>query len=162
MTFPTCSPHFSRHFPHTFPIYFAHIFPTLFPQDVRWCRGSISERIFAPLAERIRAGGGKIFGGRAVERVGVDARTNSITSLQARDTETGQTVDIADLDAVVFAVGVKGLQTLVLNNPEALGTRDEFSRTLNLKTIDCVSVRLHLRLCVCGVRVRARESMSRR
>jgi len=39
-------------------------------------------------------------------------------------------------------VGVKGLQTLVLNNPEALGTRDEFSRTLNLKTIDCVSVRL--------------------
>lgn len=51
-------------------------------------------------------------------------------------------MDISDLDAVVFAVGVKGMQNLVLGNPEALGTRDEFSRTLRLKTIDCVSVRL--------------------
>ena len=111
-------------------------------KDVRWCRGSIAERIFAPLAERIREGGGEILGGTAVEQIGVDERTNSITSLRAREAATGKTVQISDLDAVVFAVGVKGMQTLVLNNPEALGTRDEFSRTMRLKTIDCVSVRL--------------------
>ena len=101
-------------------------------KDVRWCRGSIAERIFAPLAERIREGGGEILGGTAVEQIGVDERTNSITSLRAREAATGKTVQISDLDAVVFAVGVKGMQTLVLNNPEALGTRDEFSRTMRL------------------------------
>jgi len=116
-------------------------FPPL-QQDVRWCRGSISERIFAPLADRIRAGGGRILGGTAVERVVVDPKTNSITSLRAREVATGRAVEVSDLDAVVFAVGVKGMQTLVMDNPETLGTRDEFSRTMSLKTIDCVSVRL--------------------
>ena len=72
----------------------------------------------------------------------MDEKTNSITSLVAKETATGKKIEIADLDAVVFAMGVKGMQSLVLNNPEALGTRDEFSRTMNLKTIHCVSVRL--------------------
>ena len=60
----------------------------------------------------------------------------------AKEVATGKSVEISDLDAVIFAVGVKGMQTLVMGNPETLGTRDEFSRTMALKTIDCVSVRL--------------------
>lgn len=110
--------------------------------DVRWCRGSIAEKIFAPLADRIRENSGRILGGVAVERVDVDEKTNSIVAVHGTNRETNEKVSVGDLDAVVFAVGVKGMQNLVLGNQQSLGTRDEFARTLALKTIDCVSVRL--------------------
>lgn len=34
--------------------------------DVCWCRGSVAERIFAPLVTRIKASGGKVLGGQRV------------------------------------------------------------------------------------------------
>lgn len=41
--------------------------------DVCWCRGSVAEKIFAPLIGRIRARGGSVTGSRLVERLDVDA-----------------------------------------------------------------------------------------
>lgn len=46
-------------------------------------------------------------------------------------------------DALVFAVGVTGMQKIVQANP-SLGTRPEFQRMMNLRGIDVVSTRLWL------------------
>jgi hypothetical protein len=48
-----------------------------------------------------------------------------------------------DTDAIVFAVGVTGMQKIVQANP-ALGSRPEFRRMMNLRGIDVVSTRLWL------------------
>lgn len=40
--------------------------------DVCWCRGSVAEKIFAPLMDRIRARGGRVTGSRLVERLDVN------------------------------------------------------------------------------------------
>jgi hypothetical protein len=39
--------------------------------DVCWCKGSVAERIFAPLVQRIKDAGGKIVGGQFVTDVQV-------------------------------------------------------------------------------------------
>jgi uncharacterized protein with NAD-binding domain and iron-sulfur cluster len=48
-----------------------------------------------------------------------------------------------DADAVVFAVGIAGMQRIVAACP-ALAARPEFRATAELRSIDCVSVRLWL------------------
>lgn len=47
------------------------------------------------------------------------------------------------MDAVVFAVGVTGMQKIVAANP-ALGARADFRRIMNLQGLDVVSTRLWL------------------
>lgn len=47
------------------------------------------------------------------------------------------------MDAVVFAVGVTGMQKIVGANP-ALGGRADFRRIMNLQGLDVVSTRLWL------------------
>lgn len=39
--------------------------------DVCWCKGSVAERIFKPLMERIRKAGGSIMGAKAVTDIKV-------------------------------------------------------------------------------------------
>ena len=39
--------------------------------DVCWCKGSVAERIFEPLVQRIKEGGGNIVGGQFVTDVQV-------------------------------------------------------------------------------------------
>jgi hypothetical protein len=41
--------------------------------DVCWCKGSVSEKIFMPLVEKIKSAGGKIQGSTFVTDVQVDA-----------------------------------------------------------------------------------------
>lgn len=59
-----------------------------------------------------------------------------------RDVTTGETTTF-EADALVFAVGVTGMQKIVQGNP-ALGARPEFRRMMNLRGIDVVSTRLWL------------------
>jgi hypothetical protein len=59
-----------------------------------------------------------------------------------RDVATGEIVT-HETDAVVFAVGITGMQKIVRANP-ALGSRPEFRRMMNLRGIDVVSTRLWL------------------
>ena len=61
---------------------------------------------------------------------------------RCRDVSTGETTTF-ETDALVFAVGVTGMQKIVQANP-ALGTRPEFRRMMNLRGIDVVSTRLWL------------------
>ena len=46
--------------------------------DVRWCRGSISERILQPLVRRIEAHGGVVLGGRKVLEVMASAGSSKL------------------------------------------------------------------------------------
>eukprot|EP00892_Ulva_mutabilis_P003924 jgi/Ulvmu1/1903/UM012_0062.1 len=109
--------------------------------DVCWCRGSVAERIFAPLIDKIRARSGRVTGSRLVERLEVNAE-GLVDKVVARNTATGETVEHA-VDAVVFAVGVTGMQKIVSANP-ALGDRADFRRVMNLQGLDVVSTRLWL------------------
>jgi uncharacterized protein with NAD-binding domain and iron-sulfur cluster len=109
--------------------------------DVCWCRGSISERIFAPLIARIEAAGGSIRGGRLVSGLATDA-AGRVTSVTARSTADG-TEEVYEADAVVFAISVAGMQKLVAACP-VLAERHEFRRVMNLKSIDCISTRIWL------------------
>jgi uncharacterized protein with NAD-binding domain and iron-sulfur cluster len=59
-----------------------------------------------------------------------------------RDVQSGDTTK-HEADALVFAVGITGMQKIVQANP-ALGQRPEFRRMMNLRGIDVVSTRLWL------------------
>ena len=45
---------------------------------MRWCRGSISERILQPLVRRIEAHGGVVLGGRKVLEVMASAGSSKL------------------------------------------------------------------------------------
>jgi uncharacterized protein with NAD-binding domain and iron-sulfur cluster len=106
--------------------------------DVRWCRGSVAERVLAPLVARIGGAGGSFKWGHAVERVDTDG--DRAVGVVARDRATGAATRL-DVDAVVMAVGIKGMKAIVAASP-GLAARDEFRATASLRTIDCLSARL--------------------
>lgn len=108
--------------------------------DVRWCRGSIADRIFAPLVRRISASGGRVLGSHRVTGVTLDGegKVDGVTATDA----AGSPVRF-QADAVVFAVGISGMQRIVSACP-ALASRPEFRAVAELRSIDCVSVRLWL------------------
>lgn len=66
----------------------------------------MSERIFEPLVDRIKAAGAKIEGGQLVRRVEVDPTTGAAVSVVARNRDGQETV--FEADAVIFSVGVTG------------------------------------------------------
>ncbi|CAL8469873.1 g9415 [Coccomyxa elongata] len=107
--------------------------------DVCWAKGSVSELLFDPLVRRIEAAGGNIAGGRLVSGLQLDSLTGDVSAVVSRDRSGDETVHPAD--AVVFAIGISGMQKLVAGCPE-LGQRAEFARIGNLRSIDCIATRL--------------------
>jgi uncharacterized protein with NAD-binding domain and iron-sulfur cluster len=108
--------------------------------DVRWCRGSVVDRIFAPLVRRITAGGGRVLGGHRVTGVTMD-EDGRVAGVAA--TGPGGAPATFPADAVVFAVGIEGMKRIVGSCP-ALAARPEFRSATELASVDCVSVRLWL------------------
>eukprot|EP00879_Flechtneria_rotunda_P028371 GHRR01030475.1.p1 GENE.GHRR01030475.1~~GHRR01030475.1.p1 ORF type:complete len:457 (+),score=95.91 GHRR01030475.1:1370-2740(+) len=108
--------------------------------DVCWPRGSIAETIFTPMVKRIQAAGSQVKGGQLVTHLlpGPDGR--SIATVVSRDVSTGQTTS-HQCDAVVFAIGITGMQKLV-QQCRVLGTRQEFRKIMNLRSIDVIATRL--------------------
>lgn len=108
--------------------------------DVCWPRGSIAETIFTPMVDRIKTAGGQVLGGQLVTdlKPGPDGR--SIGTVVARDVTTGQTTSHT-ADAVVFAIGITGMQKLV-QQCRILGDRQEFRNVMNLRAIDVIATRL--------------------
>lgn len=47
--------------------------------DVCWCKGSVSERIFLPLVDKIKQAGAKIQGSTFVTGVSVNPATGEVT-----------------------------------------------------------------------------------
>lgn len=107
--------------------------------DICWCKGSVAERIFNPLVEKIKASGGNIIGNQAV----IDLRMNTegkIDGVVAKDTQTGKET-VYEADAVILAISIKGMQRL-LRSCATLSDRIEFQKILNLKGIDVMATRL--------------------
>lgn len=64
----------------------------------------------------------------------------SIGTVVSRDVTTGQTTS-HQADAVVFAIGITGMQKLV-QQCRILGERQEFRNVMNLRAIDVIATRL--------------------
>jgi uncharacterized protein with NAD-binding domain and iron-sulfur cluster len=67
-----------------------------------------------------------------------------VTSVETHSLATGRNNVIHDVDAVVLAVGAKGMGALMANSPECAALSPELVRAGTLGAIDVVSVRLWL------------------
>lgn len=114
--------------------------------DVRWIKArSIAEQLFAPLAQRLMASGGlQVLGGTIATRLNLDPNSTQVASVQTTTLATGEEGLIEDVDAVVLAVGAKGLRGLMAQSPQCAKAAPELAVAGSLGAIDVVSVRLWL------------------
>ncbi len=114
--------------------------------DVRWIKSkTIAEQLLAPLSERLRNQHHlEVLGGTLASRLNVSADGTTVTSVETRSLATGRSAVINDVDAVVLAVGAKGMGALMGNSPECAALSPELVRASSLGAIDVVSVRLWL------------------
>ncbi|WP_250122373.1 FAD-dependent oxidoreductase [Chroococcidiopsis sp. CCMEE 29] len=101
--------------------------------DVVWCRGTVGEMIFRPWVERIEQAGGRLLASRRVSDIILDS-TGRATGVVCGD-------EVFDADAVIFAVGISGMQKIVSSSP-SLQSRKEFRDVMNLGAIDVLATRL--------------------
>jgi uncharacterized protein with NAD-binding domain and iron-sulfur cluster len=107
--------------------------------DVVWCRGTVGEVIFQPWCDQIRQLGGKILTQRRVTDVQVEPDPDRPNQPRVSAVICGDEVIAAD--AVIFAVGVSGIQKIVSSSP-ALQQLPEFQNLMNLGAIDVLATRL--------------------
>ena len=114
--------------------------------DVRWMRsGSIAEKLIAPLAERLLDRCQlTVLAGTLVTRLNLDHDSGTIQSVEVRSQATGCSSVVDDVDAVVLAVGAKGMQALMEQSPHCSDVLPELVAAGSLGAIDVVSVRLWL------------------
>ncbi len=104
--------------------------------DVVWCRGTVGEMIFRPWVERIEQAGGKVLTQRRVTDVVLESSTSGPV---AKAVVCGD--DVFAADAVIFAVGVTGIQKIV-GGSESLRQFPEFCNLMNLGAVDVLATRL--------------------
>ena len=114
--------------------------------DVRWIkRKSIAEQLLAPLSQRLRHQHHlEVLGGTLASRLNVCPNGTSVTSVETLSVSTGRSAVIKAVDAVVLAVGAKGMGALMANSPECAALSPELVQAGNLNAIEVVSVRLWL------------------
>ena len=114
--------------------------------DVRWIRsGSIAEQLIAPLAERLLDSGLlTVLGGTLATRLNLDQPGEAIRSVEVCCKATGRSSVVDDVDAVVLAVGAKGMHALMAESPRCSDVLPELASAGGLGAIDVVSVRLWL------------------
>lgn len=101
--------------------------------DVVWCRGTVGEKIFRPWVEQIEKAGGKVVTQRRVSDLIVD-NNNRVTGVVCGE-------EVFDADAVIFAVGISGMQKILSGSP-TLQKRPEFRNINNLSAVDVLATRL--------------------
>ncbi|KAL3843342.1 hypothetical protein ACJIZ3_000745 [Penstemon smallii] len=104
--------------------------------DLVWCRGTVREKIFEPWTESLKSRGCRFLKGRKVTDMVVDEETGCISQVIC-EKESFKT------DASIFAVGISTLQEIIQSSA-ALCAKEEFLKTLNLKSIDLLTVKLVL------------------
>ncbi|MBL1177876.1 hydroxysqualene dehydroxylase [Pantanalinema sp. GBBB05] len=104
--------------------------------DVVWCRGTVGELIFRPWVEQIEQVGGRVLTRRRVTDLRLAGQENA---LQVTEVVCGDELFAAD--AVIFAVGITGMQKIV-SVSESLRQLPEFCNLMNLSTIDVLATRL--------------------
>ena len=114
--------------------------------DVRWIRSaSIAEQLIAPLAERLLDSGLlTVLAGTLAKRLNLDHSSEAIQSVEVRSQATGCSSVVDDVDAVVLAVGAKGMNALMAQSPRCRDVLPELVAAGSLGAIDVVSVRLWL------------------
>lgn len=106
--------------------------------DVVWPRGTISKTILAPWSERLKELGASIW--TSTRLIDVVVKEDHVTQIVTKN-NLGLEQN-HDVDAVVFAVGISGMQS-VLRTSTTLGARPEFRNTNNLSSIDVMAVRIY-------------------
>jgi len=101
--------------------------------DVVWCRGTVGEMIFRPWVERIQQFGGRVFTHRRVSDLNLDS-TGKAIGVVCGD-------EVFDADAVIFAVGISGMQKIVSGSP-SLRSHKQFQDISNLGAVDVLATRL--------------------
>jgi len=114
--------------------------------DVRWIKAkSIAEQLIAPLSRRLSERHQlEVLGGTLATRLNVAPGTHAIRSVETRSVKTGSTGVIDDVDAVVLAVGARGMGALMAQSPECGALAPELVLAGTLGSIDVVSIRLWL------------------
>ena len=74
--------------------------------DIKWCRGSVAERILLPLADRIRSLGATISGSTFATDVVLNDTGTAVTAVNVVN-KAGKRSTL-QADAVIFAVGING------------------------------------------------------
>lgn len=100
--------------------------------DVKWCRGTVGEQIFQPWCDRITQAGGRILTRHPVTDVRTD-ESGEVNGVVCGD-------EVFDADAVIFSVGITGMQKIVAGSP-TLQQRKEFRNLQNLGGIDVLGTR---------------------
>ena len=114
--------------------------------DVRWIKSkSIAEHLFAPLSERLQDEHQlQVMGGTLATALKMSTDTRGVRSVETRSVTTGRSSVVDNVDAVVLAVGAKGMGALMANSSECAALTPELVRAGSLDAIDVVSVRLWL------------------
>ena len=114
--------------------------------DVRWIKaGSIAEQLIAPLARLLSSTRGlQVLGGTLATRLNLCPETGQLQSVGTRSVATGEEGVLDEVDAVVLAVGAKGMRALMAQSPACAMAAPELQAAGSLGAIDVVSVRLWL------------------
>lgn len=103
--------------------------------DVKWCRGTVGEQIFRPWIEQIESLGAQVLTNHRVTDLKLDE------SAQIEAVICGD--EVIETDAVIFSVGITGLQKIVQGS-STLQNRREFREVMNLGAVDVLATRLWL------------------
>lgn len=101
--------------------------------DVVWCRGTVGETIFQPWIQRIEQAGGQLMANQRVSDIVLGDR-NQVTGVVCGD-------QVYAADAVIFAVGISGMQKIISSSPN-LQNHQQFRDVMNLGAIDVLATRL--------------------
>jgi len=114
--------------------------------DVRWIKSkSIAEHVFAPLSTRLCSEHQlQVLGGTLATRLNVSDDIPTIRSVETCSVTPASVGLIEDVDAVVLAVGAKGMGALMAQSPQCGALMPELVRAGRLGSIDVVSIRLWL------------------
>jgi uncharacterized protein with NAD-binding domain and iron-sulfur cluster len=109
--------------------------------DVRWAKGSISEKIFAPWQTQLERRGVVVMGGARVSAITKHDDGKYCVNLAA---STGDLNDAIDCDVVVLAIGATAAGKLASTSPalSSLKATQDFDK---LRGVTCVAVRLFLK-----------------
>ena len=105
--------------------------------------------LIAPLATHlIDTYGLRVLGGCRVETVVMDEETGQAVGLKYLEfsgkTKKPKTVELADYDAVVLALGAKGMRGVVGGSPALAKMAPELTKAASLGGIDVVTTRIWL------------------
>ena len=119
--------------------------------DVRWMRkGTIASSIIKPLVEKLEDQHDlKIMPYSRVDSIGMKtSQSNQVGSIEYstydKSTDSVEKGKLDDIDAVVLAVGAKGMKTIINGSPELGKISSELSNAASMNAISCISVRIWL------------------